>query len=313
MKVLKICVLASLAFFSCNPVFGQQPFEDYGYKVKVGTLSNGKYQEFFDQDTLVEVGSVVINTNTGKVVYFVTHDTTYSEATLEPDVISRWTSPDPLSHKYFSYSPYNFVLNNPLRYKDPDGREVVGVTKDKEGNLVYSKQAQKNGTQTLITAMMKTKTGAAAVGQMMESKTKISIEVKAGKSPDGQGYGETKGSGKNKDGTYATAKITVYSGEHDKDVKEGTGKYSTASKEEYYNSVGTHESVHTEADQIKKDEAFDGKTDTEEQYKNYMENVEGAPHAREVKSRLEYNKQYGGSDAWKEVYRKNYVPVPEDN
>jgi len=57
----------------------QQPFEEYGYKVKVSTLSKGKYNEFFDRDTLVEIGSVVLNTLNGQLVYFVTYDTASSE------------------------------------------------------------------------------------------------------------------------------------------------------------------------------------------------------------------------------------------
>ncbi|MHB2149765.1 interleukin-like EMT inducer domain-containing protein [Calditrichota bacterium LG25] len=46
--------------------------------------------------------------------------------------IGRWLSVDPLTHKYPSYSPYNYVLNNPLKYKDPKGRSVTGslVTAD---------------------------------------------------------------------------------------------------------------------------------------------------------------------------------------
>ncbi len=38
--------------------------------------------------------------------------------------VGRWTSVDPLADQYPAYSPYNYVLNNPLSNVDPDGREV---------------------------------------------------------------------------------------------------------------------------------------------------------------------------------------------
>lgn len=117
-----------ILFFSV--VFGsitanaQNPFAEYGYTPKIATLSQGQYNEFHDQDTIVQIGSVLFNTQSEQIVAFVEYDTLYSEATLEPDIVSRWLSPDPLASQFPSYSPYNFVVNNPILFIDPDGRAV---------------------------------------------------------------------------------------------------------------------------------------------------------------------------------------------
>jgi RHS repeat-associated protein len=50
--------------------------------------------------------------------------------------IARWLSIDPLTQQYISFSPYNYVLGNPLVFIDPDGRSVDDVIvrgRDAEG------------------------------------------------------------------------------------------------------------------------------------------------------------------------------------
>jgi hypothetical protein len=112
----------------CLTSQAQQPFKEYGYKVKVATLSQGKYIEFFDQDTVVQIGTVLLNRRSGKIVSFVQYDTTFSEYSLQPELISRWMSPDPLAEEFYSESPYNFSHNNPIRYVDPDGAAPMDMT-----------------------------------------------------------------------------------------------------------------------------------------------------------------------------------------
>jgi RHS repeat-associated protein len=42
--------------------------------------------------------------------------------------VGRWMSCDPLQEKYPAWSPYSYVMNNPIRSSDPDGKYVVDRT-----------------------------------------------------------------------------------------------------------------------------------------------------------------------------------------
>lgn len=109
----------------------QNPFKDIdkSNEVEVLTLSNGRYVEYFTNDTLRRIGSVMFNTVTNKVEYFIPQDDIkYREQLDRAKEPSRWLSIDPLAGKYPYASPYNFVLNNPLNNIDPDGRDVKPLT-----------------------------------------------------------------------------------------------------------------------------------------------------------------------------------------
>ena len=131
MRALLFFTTIFIAIFSA--LAQENPFAEYGYTPKIATLSQGQYNESFDNDSIVQIGSILLNTNTKQVVAFVEYDTMYSEATLEPDIVSRWMSPDPLEVKFPSFSPYNFVANNPIIAIDPDGKEFfIVITKGNE-------------------------------------------------------------------------------------------------------------------------------------------------------------------------------------
>jgi RHS repeat-associated protein len=171
-------VLAITLSFCVLIGFAQQPFAEYGYKVKVATLSKGKYVEFFDQDTLIQIGTVVMNRFTRQIISFVTVDTTYSEATLQPELISRWISPDPLADMYYSYSPYHFSGNNPVRFVDPTGMFFIDYH-DQAGNKIGT-DGNNDGRVVVVTDKKEAKAIKAtdeAGGKTAMSQVKSGVEL----------------------------------------------------------------------------------------------------------------------------------------
>ena len=48
----------------------------------------------------------------------------------------RFTGVDPLADSYAAYTPYHYVLGNPLRFVDPDGRSTESIHLDEDGNFI---------------------------------------------------------------------------------------------------------------------------------------------------------------------------------
>ena len=53
--------------------------------------------------------------------------------------IARWTTPDPLSEKYYGFSPYAYCLGNPISIIDPNGMDIW--TMDENGNVVWKRES----------------------------------------------------------------------------------------------------------------------------------------------------------------------------
>ena len=113
---IALCVLATLPSLAQHQE--GNPFKRLGYKPSVYTFGDDK--EFHDLDTVVEIGDVLFNTQTKEVVGFVEDMDSLIE--LKPELQSM--SIDPHCEKYYSITPYAYCFNNPVRFIDPDGRDV---------------------------------------------------------------------------------------------------------------------------------------------------------------------------------------------
>lgn len=101
----------------------QQPFEQLGVKVDILSLTHGRFPEYFANDSLRRIGSVVYDTRRERVAYLLPPDSL--EGRMESEITARWVSPDPLAEEDAHLSPYVFAANNAVRYNDPDGRKVI--------------------------------------------------------------------------------------------------------------------------------------------------------------------------------------------
>jgi RHS repeat-associated protein len=215
-------------------------------------------------------------------------------ARLYDNLVPRFITVDPLAQKYPSLSPYCFVANNPIRYIDPDGREIVdpqgrrAIYYDKKGGMHFTKHATAD-IRRVANALSLTAEGASQLKRINQSdiKTKINvsadakIETKDGKTSYTYGetvqgnYNEKDNYGKkvNADGTYGIkeATITIYEGTIKEGVKDGSGlKHEGLSVEQAIGAVAGHEGIHaTDKAEINKDlkAEMKGKTHTEREHK----------------------------------------------
>ncbi len=139
-------------------------------------------------------------------------------------VLARTWQIDPHSENYYRLSPFSWAANNPLKFIDFDGRDIVGTDgksvtyKMVNGQAVWSKNTSVD-VRRVGNALLRTETGGNQLNKAMSSNVKISITVsnksvktesgfKAGKTKYGD-VTKSKSTGKYKAGS---AEITIYEG-----------------------------------------------------------------------------------------------------
>ncbi len=114
-------------------------FKKHGVTKEPLTLSKGKYKETFYNEEVMQIGTVLINTQTEKVIRFLDEDST--KYAYKAETTSRFLTVDPLAEEYYSWSPYVYVGNNPIIRTDPTGMDWYA---DKDGSYQYDPKINKN-------------------------------------------------------------------------------------------------------------------------------------------------------------------------
>lgn|GEM_PF-2658696 len=118
----------------------QNPFQAIGKKGKILTLSNGKYNELFDQQDIQQVGTALVNIRTMKVVKLLGSEEV-AQRLLDNSTAGRFLSADPKMNSFPWWSPYQFAGNTPIQATDLDGKEIYFYTWDqsKQGRTALQK------------------------------------------------------------------------------------------------------------------------------------------------------------------------------
>ena len=109
-----------------------------------------------------------------------------------------WMTPDPLAEKYREVSPYMYCLGNPIKYIDPDGREIWIHYINADGNsesFLYSPgmtcTTDNSAAKAIVynlNDMYSNQDGAIVLDAIIRSSTKYGIKQADTHSESGEGY-----------------------------------------------------------------------------------------------------------------------------
>ncbi|MCF8358429.1 MAG: hypothetical protein K9H26_06695 [Prolixibacteraceae bacterium] len=134
-KAILLILTKTIVFSNLFAQTIENPFSKFGYDKKVMyTSSKGDYEEFHDNKDVVEIGTVYFNTKTKKVVGYVNEEKEKAEVASATSAMSV----DPLCEKYYWISPYAYCANNPIKYVDPDGNDLVIFYNNNQDSYRYT-------------------------------------------------------------------------------------------------------------------------------------------------------------------------------
>ncbi len=246
------------------------------------TLSNGYYDENYTNDTLRQIGSVVLNTVTNKVDHFIQNN----EQVERPKDNSRFLSVDPIEKQFPELSPYQYAGNTPIWAKDLDGKEPAYYQQDNTLGTLYvpssdqiqhevppsaqylNKTVEPTPTPAILTTFQIAFTGYDDQGNKIDAPGRAAAilevvslgfigEAEEGAGFEGTGGGEEFGGGiKPKDNVAPKVKPGDGDGVHGNSVKseKPTGTYTnTHESGKTYDGVGPKKRMNQSAKKIKQE------------------------------------------------------------
>lgn len=149
MHMKKFFIVFMFTFCAAAVYAQNNPYAIFGYKVKpqpkpdsinIFTITN--------HDPNSKIRYMIVNHEEKVIRLLDNRDSVVQTIPYTDQDIFRWTSIDPHAEKYSSYSPYNYVFNNPVKMIDKNGMdgEVTGSGTKKDPYIIKANYYYVNGS-----------------------------------------------------------------------------------------------------------------------------------------------------------------------